>query len=146
MAYRYGNSIQRTTPAVFNLMVINVLVYMAQILITGFNVKKWGALHYYKSPFLSPFSLLQICFMHDPESFFHIFFNMFALWMFGGILEKFWGSKKFLIFYMICGIGASIVIELSIPFQWPTANKKHGRTFPASLVMQRIGKTIQNAV
>jgi membrane associated rhomboid family serine protease len=116
MAYRYGNSLQKDTPAVFNLLIINVLVYLAQILISGFNVTEWGALHYYKSPEFRPVQFVTNIFMHDPESFFHIFFNMFALWMFGGILEKFWGSKKFLIFYMICGIGASIVIELSIPF------------------------------
>ena len=116
MAYRYGNSIQRETPAVFYLLVINVLVYMAQRLITGFNVTEWGALHYFKSPGFRPVQFITNIFMHDPDNFFHLAFNMFTLWMFGSILEKFWGSQKFLNFYMICGIGASIIIELSIPF------------------------------
>jgi membrane associated rhomboid family serine protease len=116
MAFRYGNSLQRNTPAVFNLIIINVLVFLAQILITQFNVTEWGALHYYTSPLFHPHQLITNMFMHDPDNFFHIIFNMFVLWMFGSILEKFWGSRKFLIFYLICGIGASIVIELFIPF------------------------------
>jgi len=116
MAFKYGNSLQRNTPIVYNLIVINALVYLAQKLVTQFDVTTLGALHYYKSPLFYPFQLITNMFLHDPDNFAHILFNMFTLWMFGSIMEKFWGSKKFLIFYLICGIGASIVIELFIPF------------------------------
>jgi len=116
MAFRFGNSLQRNTPAVYNLIIINALVFLAQLLITGFDVTQWGALHYFKSPLFKPFQLITNMFLHDPDNFFHIIFNMFTLWMFGSIMEKYWGSQRFLIFYLICGIGASIVIEFFIPF------------------------------
>lgn len=54
-------------------------------------------------------------FMHGGFS--HIFFNMFALWMFGNVLENFWGGKKFLIFYVVCGLGAAITHYVIFYFQ-----------------------------
>lgn len=116
MAYKFGNSLQRNTPAIFNLIIINTLVYLAQKLITTFDVTQWGSLHYYNSALFKPHQIVTSMFMHDPDDFFHLVFNMFALWMFGSMLEKIWGSKKFILFYLICGIGASLVIELFIPF------------------------------
>src|ERR1035437_7043826 len=47
-------------------------------------------------------------FAHSPATFFHILFNMYALWMFGSVLEKVWGPKKFLIFYLVCGLAAAV--------------------------------------
>jgi membrane associated rhomboid family serine protease len=116
MAYKFGNSLRRNTPIVFNLIIINVLVFLAQSMITQFDVTEWGALHYYKSSLFHPHQIITSFFLHDPENLFHIVFNMFTLWIFGSILEKYWGSQKFLLFYLICGVGASIVIELFIPF------------------------------
>lgn len=107
---------QRTTPIVLNLIIINVLVYLAQRMITGFDVTEWGSLHYYQSSLFKPHQIITNMFLHDPNSFTHILFNMFMLWMFGSIMERYWGSKRFLLFYLICGVGASIVIELTIPF------------------------------
>ena len=49
-------------------------------------------------------------------NFSHILFNMFALYIFGSILERFWGSKRFLIFYLVCGVGASLLVQLTVPF------------------------------
>ena len=115
MAYNNsGNKIQRETPIIFNLIIINVLVFAAQNLVSQFDVTKWGSLHYFKSVDFKPHQLITNIFMH--ADFGHILFNMFGLYIFGSILEKFWGSKKFLIFYLICGIGASIVLQLTIPF------------------------------
>lgn len=54
--------------------------------------------------------LVTYMFMHG--GFTHIFFNMFALWMFGRVLEQVWGPKRFLIYYMVCGIGAGLIQEL----------------------------------
>ncbi len=114
--YNSGNRIQRESPIVFNLIIINVLFYLAQIFLKQYDVTNWGALHYYQSPDFKPHQLITNMFMHDPSGIGHLFFNMFALYIFGTTLERFWGSKRFFIFYLICGIGASIIIELTIPF------------------------------
>ena len=116
MAFKFQNSLQRDSPIVFNLLVINILVYLAQVLVKPFSVTEWGALHYYKSSLFYPHQLITNMFLHDPRGLTHLIFNMFTLWMFGTILERFLGSKRFLIFYLICGLGAGIVIQLSIPF------------------------------
>ena len=114
MAFKFQNSLQRDSPIVFNLLIINILVYLAQILVKP--VTEWGALHYFKSSLFYPHQLITNMFLHDPKGLTHLIFNMFTLWMFGTILERFLGSKRFLIFYLICGLGAGIVIQLSIPF------------------------------
>jgi rhomboid-like protein len=85
-------------------------------MISSVNVTEWGALHYYKSSLFYPHQFITNMFMHDPNGLTHILFNMFALWMFGTTMERYLGSKRFLIFYLICGVGASLCIELSIPF------------------------------
>ena len=116
MAFRYQNSFQKETPVIFNLIIINVLVLVAQKLISPFDVTEWGALHYYKSTLFKPHQLITNMFMHSTTDYAHLLFNMFGLWMFGSILEKFWGSKRFLIFYLVCGIGAGIFIQFTVPF------------------------------
>jgi membrane associated rhomboid family serine protease len=63
-----------------------------------------------------PIQILTHMFMHG--NFWHLFFNMFALYMFGGILENVWGPKRFFIYYMVCGLGAAFVHETVIMFQY----------------------------
>lgn len=109
MAYNnYGNSFQQTTPIVLNLIIINVLVYLAQMATSNGvdpnTATDLFALHHYKSIYFKPYQLITYMFMHG--GFFHLLFNMFALWMFGTMVERSWGPKRFLIFYMICGIGS----------------------------------------
>ena len=107
MAYNSsGNAFQRTTPIVLNLIIINVLVYVAQ-LVVGNKFTDVIALYPINSEFFKPYQVITHMFAHSPETIFHIIFNMFTLWMFGTILERVWGPKKFLIFYLICGIGAA---------------------------------------
>lgn len=99
-------------PVIKNLLIINALVWLAQV-----TVGKQGmvpmenlfALHYVKSELYKPWQFVTYMFLHDPNNFFHILFNMFALWMFGSTLENLWGTKRFLLFYLICGVGAAIV-------------------------------------
>lgn len=113
--YRYGaGGMGSIPPVIKTLLIINVVVYIAQNLIPGLT--SWGALHYWTSDEFKPHQLITMMFLHDPSSFSHILFNMFGLWMFGSILENFWGSKRFLNFYLICGIGASVITLLSVPF------------------------------
>ena len=116
MAFKFQNSLQRDTPIVFNLIIINILAYLAQVLISPFSVTEWGALHYIKSSLFYPHQFITNMFLHDPTGLSHILFNMFTLWMFGTIMERYLGSKRFLIFYLVCGIGAAVCIQLSIPF------------------------------
>lgn len=111
MAYNNsGNRFQQTSPIVLNLIIINVLVYLAQ-LVTGGNeyvnpAADLFALHHYRSTHFQPYQVITHLFMH--ANFFHLLFNMFALWMFGSVVERAWGPKRFLIFYFICGLGAAI--------------------------------------
>ena len=107
---------QRTTPIVLNLIIINVMVYLAQKFITPFNVTEWGALHYFSSSLFKPHQIITNMFMHDTGGISHILFNMFGLWMFGSVLEDYLGSKKFLIFYLICGLGSALLVQLTVPY------------------------------
>jgi membrane associated rhomboid family serine protease len=95
-----------------NLLIINVLAYLAtQVLeMRGIDLTIMGGLHYLESPYFHFYQFLTYQFLHGSLS--HIFFNMFALWMFGCVIERVWGPKKYLIYYMICGIGAGLCQEL----------------------------------
>jgi len=105
-------------PVVKNLIAINVVLWLASIVLPGiFN--KWGlhvdltdilGLHYWESSKFNPAQLITYAFMHGGIG--HIFFNMFALYMFGGVLEQMWGTKRFLFYYLITGVGAGLVQEL----------------------------------
>jgi membrane associated rhomboid family serine protease len=99
----------RFPPVVKNLIIINVLVFIAQETFGKGNdtVENLFALHDVRSVYFKPHQLLTHMFMHG--SFEHILFNMFALWMFGSLLENYWGPKRFLQFYIICGLGAALL-------------------------------------
>ncbi|MFM6926114.1 MAG: rhomboid family intramembrane serine protease [Ferruginibacter sp.] len=102
----YGNRFQRNTPVVLNLIIINVLVYLAQRII-GDSVTDKIALYPINSEFFKPYQVVTHMFAHSPTMLVHIIFNMFALWMFGTILERSWGPKRFLIFYLVSGLAAA---------------------------------------
>ncbi len=92
-----------------NLLIINVLVYIAQLLAAryGVNLEDMFGLHYPPSMAFRPWQFITYMFLHG--SWAHILLNMFALWMFGYALENIWGPKRFLIYYFITGIGAALV-------------------------------------
>jgi membrane associated rhomboid family serine protease len=104
----YGNSFQRTTTVVFNLLIINVLVFLLQMFLDGpeEKISRFLALWPYGSEPFEPYQLVTHMFAHGGWA--HILFNMFALWSFGTMLERVWGPKKFLIFYFACGLAAGI--------------------------------------
>lgn len=109
MSYnRYGSSFQRITPVVLNLIIINTLVFFIQMMFDGPDEQITGkiALFPYDTPYFKPYQLVTHMFAHG--SFFHLFFNMFALWMFGTMLERSWGPKRFFIFYFACGLVAGL--------------------------------------
>ena len=82
----------RMTPVVLNLIIINALVWFVQE-ISPASVTDWGILHYFTADAFKPHQLITHMFMHDNKSIFHLLFNMFTLWMFGGMLENYIGSK-----------------------------------------------------
>ena len=102
-----GNSILRSMPPVVkNLLLINVLMYVISVLTGNFMYENF-ALFYFKSPFFKPFQLVTHMFMHG--GFTHIVFNMYTLYIFGSVLERVWGSQKFLLYYFVTGIGAALL-------------------------------------
>ena len=103
---RYGNSMQRTTPVVLNLIIINALVFVGQMVFD--SLTDLLALYPYESGAFEPYQLVTYMFAHAPNNFFHILFNMYAVWMFGSVLERVWGPKRFLIFYLTCGLAAGV--------------------------------------
>lgn len=101
----------RDTPVVVkNLLIINVLAYLAMIMLNsqGIDLTNYFGLHFWKSEAFYPHQLVSYMFMHS-FTITHLFFNMFAVWMFGRVLEGVWGSKRFLMYYMVTGIGAGII-------------------------------------
>jgi len=91
-----------------NLLIINTLFFLATIALSriGIDLNRYLALFYPASKQFGVWQLVTYMFMHG--GFMHIFFNMFALWMFGNVLENVWGPKRFLNFYLISGIGAAL--------------------------------------
>ncbi len=106
----YGQNRIYIPPIVKNLLVINVLVFFAEMMlpvaVRGWIAENWS-LHFWKSDSFHVWQLFTYMFMH--ANFTHLFFNMFALWMFGRILEYDMGSRRFLVYYLICGIGAGLI-------------------------------------
>jgi len=111
------NFFRNTPPVVKNLLILNVLFFLATFLFShqGIDLNELLGLHFWKSPNFYSFQLVTYMFMHGGIA--HIFFNMFALWMFGRVLEQVWGPKRFLTYYMITGVGAGIIQLLVIYFR-----------------------------
>ncbi|MBQ8336010.1 MAG: rhomboid family intramembrane serine protease [Bacteroidaceae bacterium] len=94
-----------------NLLAINVLMFLAAIVAKkyGIDLENILGLHLYMSADFHPYQLVTYMFMHS--GFTHVFFNMFALFMFGRTLEYVWGPKRFLTFYIVAGVGAALIQE-----------------------------------
>jgi membrane associated rhomboid family serine protease len=127
-------------PVIKNLIIINVLVWVAQLMFDqregsyDFISQKIG-LWPIESPFFKPYQIATHMFAHASYvggtiAFYHILFNMFNLWMFGRILENVWGPKRFLFFYLACGIGAAIT-HMAVQY------------FEYRVVMEQVERAIQ---
>ena len=109
---------QSSTPVVMNLIIINAIVFVAQLVFDKTNLQdNWLtsrlALYSIDTGLFSPYQLVTHMFAH--AGFFHILFNMYALWLFGAAMEKLWGTKKFLIFYFACGFAAGLAQMFLVP-------------------------------
>ncbi len=111
-------------PVVKNLIAINIIMWLATIALPGL-LRKWDivvdltdvlGMHYWASGKFNIAQLFTYMFMHG--GFNHIFFNMFALFMFGSVLEYAWGSKRFLYYYLITGVGAGIVQQFFWTYEY----------------------------
>jgi len=135
MLYR-PSSFSQLPEVVKNLLIINGLFFLATISLqdTGIDLVRWFGLHQFQSPDFMPHQMITHMFMHG--DFFHLLFNMFMLWMFGKTLENVWGAKRFLIYYIITGLGAVIIYVLFVQYQiYGIANE-----FPNFLEAAKDGK------
>jgi membrane associated rhomboid family serine protease len=115
----YGRGIMGLPPVVKNIIMLNIimiLAYYAALSVFRIDLNGLLGLYFPKSEQFKPLQIVTHMFMH--ASFWHIFFNMYALFIFGPILENVWGPKRFLIYYLVCGLGAALTHETVIFFQY----------------------------
>jgi membrane associated rhomboid family serine protease len=115
----YGRGLFGLPPVVKNIIMLNVLMLLAYYAVSsvfGVDLNSILGLYFPKSEQFKPIQILTHMFMH--ANFWHIFFNMYALYIFGGVLENVWGPKRFLIYYIICGLGAALTHESVIFLQY----------------------------
>ncbi len=140
--------LDRIPPVTKNLIIINILFWLASVSLAqtkGIHLNDWLGLYYWEGSRFHPFQLISYMFLHGffpfmplESSFSHLFFNMFGVFMFGRILEQVWGSKRFLIYYMVTGIGAGIIQQIVWTVElYPVA--KQFAEFTASGLQQGIG-------
>lgn len=119
-----GNSFNRffasIPPVTKNLIIINLLIWLAEVLFPRFGrfVVEHLGLHYITASGFNPVQLITYLFIHSDTTALHVLFNMFTLFMFGVVLERVWGSKRFFTFYFVCGIGAALIQELVWSLTW----------------------------
>ena len=103
----------RIPPITKNLLIINLLAFLATFVLQmrGIDLADIGGLHFFLASNFHLYQLVTYLFLH--ASFMHILSNMFGLWMFGCVIENVWGPKKFLFYYISCGIGAGLLQELA---------------------------------
>ncbi|MFC2097549.1 rhomboid family intramembrane serine protease [Bacteroidota bacterium] len=109
MRNQFSSSFLNIPPVVKNLLLINVLLFVFKSILIQKNIDltQYLGLYYFGSEFFRPHQFITHMFMHADIT--HIFFNMFALWMFGKILESVWGSKRFMVYFFVTGIGAAVL-------------------------------------
>lgn len=118
--YSSGGFLGNIPPVTRNLIIINFLIWAIEAIFPSFGVTiiRTLGLHYVTASNFNPAQIITYMFIHDNHTVLHVLFNMFSLWMFGRILEQVWGPRRYLLFYMICGVGAAFVQELVWSFTW----------------------------
>jgi len=121
----YGRCFFGLPPLVKKIIMANVLMLLAYYVVKstlGYDLNEILGLYFPKSSNFRPFQILTHMFMH--AGFWHLFFNMYALYIFGQVLENVWGPKRFLIYYLVCGLGAALVHETVIAFEYNSLIQK----------------------
>jgi membrane associated rhomboid family serine protease len=114
--FRSSSGFMSSVPTVTkNLIIINALMWVATYALRSLDIQleHYLGLHYIASEHFNLSQVITYMFMHDPLNPAHVFFNMFGVFMFGRVLEEVWGPKRFLLFYMVTGIGAALMQELT---------------------------------
>lgn len=127
MSYQ-PNRMAAIPPVVKNLLIINVLMFFATYVLgsQGIDLTKYLALYHWSAPEFRPWQLISYQFMHGDNvrnleaGILHLFSNMFALWMFGTVLENYMSSKRFLVFYLSCGVGAACIFMAVNGYEYHT--------------------------
>jgi len=112
MTYQQRSGFFSSIPTVTkNLIIINFLFWLASLVLPKFNIDLVAmlGLHYPAASDFRFYQLFTYMFMHDNHSINHVFFNMFAVYMFGRVLEEVWGKQRFLFYYLATGVGAAII-------------------------------------
>ena len=101
-------------PVTRNIGIVTLIVWLAQLALPriGIDVTNLLGLHYVRAAHFGLWQPLTYLFLHDPHNFGHLFWNMFALFMFGMHIERAWGGKRFLLFYLLCGLSAALTQEV----------------------------------
>jgi membrane associated rhomboid family serine protease len=115
----FGRGFLGLPPVVKNIIMINVIMLLALWAaqsVFSIDLNSILGLYFPKSEQFMPVQIVTHMFMHG--SFWHLFFNMYALYIFGQVLENVWGPKRFFIFYIVCGLGAALTHESVIAIQY----------------------------
>ncbi len=118
-------SFQTLPPVIKNLLIINILMYAAKVVFAqslGIDLDSILGLHYITASDFKPYQFITYMFMHGDIS--HLFFNMFAVWMFGSVLENTWGAKRFIFYYLVTGMGAALIQYIVFFFQIQDINNQ----------------------
>lgn len=131
-----------------NLLIINLIVFVAGMLVHlpgGASLNDTFGLHFFMAPDFNILQLFTYMFLH--AGFTHIFFNMFALWMFGCVVERVWGPKKFLFYYISCGVGAGLMQELAqlVQFYFVVQDQLPGTPFSMLTEVARNSAAVLNS-
>ncbi|MCM1349473.1 MAG: rhomboid family intramembrane serine protease [Firmicutes bacterium] len=124
---QFGNIIKSLPSVTKNLIIINFIVWLAMMVMGRHDnsvFMRLFSLHYIEAPDFNPAQLFTYMFMHSTTQFSHLFFNMFTLFMFGVVLERMFGAKRFLFFYISCGFGAALIQEGVWAFTLPAMIEK----------------------
>ena len=124
MNFQYGNNTSQYTPPQFsimppvckNLLIINVICYLATVVLRtrGIDLTQWFGLHFFAASHHHIWQWVTYAFLHG--NFSHLFFNMFAVWMFGYTLENIWGARRFIVYCLVTILGAALLQEITYYF------------------------------
>lgn len=129
MTSNRGSFLSNMPPVTKNLLCINVLMWLATMLLGSgvvglgiVDIPRYLGLHFWQGSDFNPVQVVSYMFLHDSSTLqggiTHLFFNMFSLWMFGSMLERVLGAKRYLFYYLLCGVGAGLVQELWWQLSW----------------------------
>jgi membrane associated rhomboid family serine protease len=115
----FGNRGAQITPVCRDLLIINIIVFVFVLFFPKMN--DILSMYFFKSPMFKPLQIVSHFFMHADV--FHLFFNMFGLYSIGVMLEMIWGGKKFLLYYLLSALGAALIYQLYLYWDFQTGQK-----------------------